>query len=52
MKPTKPRKKTGAVARPAARPEALLTELRELILSVRSQVAQTVNAGLALLCGR
>lgn len=52
MKPTKPRKKTGAVARPAARPEALLTELRELILSVRSQVAQTVNAGLALLYWR
>ena len=49
MKPAKPRKKTGAVATPAARPEALLTELRELILSARSQVVQTVNAGLTLL---
>jgi predicted nuclease of restriction endonuclease-like (RecB) superfamily len=49
MKPAKPRKKTGAVAKPAGKPEALLTELRELILSVRSQVAQTVNAGLTLL---
>ena len=45
MKPTKPRKKTEAVAKP----EILLTELRELILSVRSQVAQTINAGLTML---
>ncbi len=45
MKPIKPRKNTDA----AAKPEALLTELRELILNVRSQVAQTVNAGLTML---
>lgn len=45
MKPTKPRKKTEAVAKP----EILLTELRELILSVRSQVAQAINAGLTML---
>lgn len=45
MKPTKPRKKTDAVAKP----EALLKDLRELILNVRSQVAQTVNAGLTML---
>ena len=45
MKPTKPRKKTDTVAKP----EALLTELRELILNVRSQVAQTVNVGLTML---
>ena len=52
MKPAKPRKKTGAVAKSAAKPETLLTELRELILSVRSQVVQTVNAGLTLLYWR
>lgn len=52
MKPSKPGKKIAAVAEPAAAPvspEILLTELRGLILSVRSQVVQTVNAGLTLL---
>ncbi len=33
----------------SARPEKLLAELRELILSTRSQVAQAVNAGLTAL---
>lgn len=45
-------KRSVARARPAASladPETLLTELRKLILSVRSQVAQTINAGLTLL---
>lgn len=45
MKPARQRKKTDAVAKP----EVLLTELRELILNVRSQVAQTVNVGLTML---
>lgn len=45
MKPARQRKKTDALAKP----EALLTELRELILNVRSQVAQTVNVGLTML---
>jgi predicted nuclease of restriction endonuclease-like (RecB) superfamily len=35
--------------RGAASPKALLSDVRELILSVRSQVAQTVNAGLTML---
>ncbi len=33
----------------SAKPERLLAELRELILSTRSQVAQAVNAGLTIL---
>jgi predicted nuclease of restriction endonuclease-like (RecB) superfamily len=55
MKQAKPRKKADAVAKRAAvpaTPEALLAELRELILATRSQVAQTVNAGLTLLYWR
>lgn len=35
-----------------ARPEALLPELRELILAARSEVARTVNAGLTLVYWR
>lgn len=43
-------KKTKNVAAPAVLAEQpLLTDLRELILSARQQVAQTVNAGLTLL---
>lgn len=39
----------SANAVPAARPAAMLGELRELILTARQQVAQVVNAGLTLL---
>ena len=49
MKRAKPGKKADAVAKPEATPEALLAELREMILATRSQVAQAVNAGLTLL---
>lgn len=43
-------KKPKNVAAPAALPaQPLLTELRELIISARHQVAQTVNAGLTML---
>ncbi len=40
---------SGTKSTAAACPVALLTELRELIHGVRSQVAQTVNAGLTVL---
>jgi hypothetical protein len=37
---------------PTAKPIALISDLRELILSARQQVAQTVNSDLAMLCWR
>jgi predicted nuclease of restriction endonuclease-like (RecB) superfamily len=51
VKSTKPRKRTDAAVRSAAptKPEALLMELRELILTTRSQIAQIVNASLTAL---
>jgi predicted nuclease of restriction endonuclease-like (RecB) superfamily len=43
-------KNPGAVAAaPGRKPAVLLSDLRELILSTRQQVAQTVNAGLTML---
>ena len=43
-------KNPGAVAvAPGRKPTVLLSDLRELILSTRQQVAQTVNAGLTML---
>jgi len=43
-------KNPGTVAAaPGRKPALLLSDLRELILSTRQQVAQTVNAGLAML---
>ena len=45
-----PKKMTGKVTAPAALlDQPLLTDLRELIISTRQQVAQTVNAGLTML---
>src|SRR5438552_4044680 len=45
----KPTRRNAVAARPVQRPAALLTDVRELILSAREQVAQTVNAGLTML---
>lgn len=49
MIPRKPTKR-ASVLLPAAKPIALLSDVRELILSARKQVAQTVNSGLTMLC--
>lgn len=50
---SKVRKVTGIRAAVApARPEALLSELRDLILTARAQVARAVNAGLTVLYWR
>ncbi len=45
-KPARGRSKLAA--RPSRKPAALLTDVREMILAAREQVAQTVNAGLAM----
>ena len=42
-------KKQASKAAIATRPASLLTEVRELILAAREQVARTVNSGLTLL---
>ena len=49
MTTRKAAKQSEIAARPARKPVALLTELREMILVAREQVAQAVNAGLTTL---
>jgi len=49
MKPRRPSSRSIAKAVPAKTAAPLLAEVRELILAARTQVAQTVNAGLTFL---
>ena len=50
MTKRKSTKRTDVAVLPAQGPTVLLADVRELILSSRQQVAQTVNSGLTMLC--
>ncbi len=50
MTKRKSTKRTAVAVLPAQGPTVLLADVRELILSARKQMAQTVNSGLTMLC--